>query len=419
MRKYNLIVVGGGLTGVCASIAAAREGLDVLLIEKSGVLGGAMSNSQVYPFMRYWTFDNESKTKKYLSGGIFREMLNIQEEQFQNSNDICFSPQNFKFILDDMIQDAGVDVLFHTTLYDVSKLDRKIESIKVIAGSQKLVFEADYFIDSTGDGNLFYMAGCDYMLGRESDNLCQPMTTCFRMSGVDIELFHSETDMIQKMYKEYQNAGKIYNPREDVLCFTGIGDGIVHFNTTRIVKLNPTDPFDLSRAEIAARKQIAEIVKFLKEVSPAFKNSDIISIASDIGVRESRKLRGEHVLTVDELKNCIKFEDGIALCNYDIDIHNPAGSGTSHYFFGPGEYYSIPYRSLLPVEFDNLLVAGRCVSATHEAQASLRIMPVCACMGEAAGTAVAVARKTNTNTHTLNTNLLRKTLKENGAIIEI
>lgn len=419
MRKYNLIVVGGGLTGVCASIAAAREGLDVLLIEKSGVLGGAMSNSQVYPFTRYWTFDNESKTKKYLSGGIFREMLNIQEERFQNSSDICFSPQNFKFILDDMIQDASVDVLFHTTLYDISKLDRKIESIKVIAGSQKLVFEADYFIDSTGDGNLFYMAGCDYMLGRESDNLCQPMTTCFRMSGVDMELFHSEIDMIQKMYKEYQNAGKISNPREDVLYFTGIGDGIVHFNTTRIVKLNPTDPFDLSRAEIAARKQIAEIVKFFKEVSPAFKNSNIISIASDIGVRESRKLRGEHVLNVDELKNCIKFEDGIALCNYDIDIHNPAGSGTSHYFFGAGEYYSIPYRSLLPVEFDNLLVAGRCVSATHEAQASLRIMPVCACMGEAAGTAVAVARKTNTNTHTLNTNLLRKTLKENGAIIEI
>ena len=318
-----------------------------------------------------------------------------------------------------MTQDAGVDVLFHTTLYDISKLDRKIESIKVIAGSQKLVFEADYFIDSTGDGNLFYMAGCDYMLGRESDNLCQPMTTCFRMSGVDMELFYSEIDMIQKMYKEYQNAGKISNPREDVLFFTGIGDGIVHFNTTRIVKLNPTDPFDLSRAEIAARKQIAEIVKFFKEVSPAFKNSNIISIASDIGVRESRKLRGEHVLTVDELKNCTKFEDGIALCNYDIDIHNPAGSGTSHYFFGAGEYYSIPYRSLLPVEFDNLLVAGRCVSATHEAQASLRIMPVCACMGEAAGTAVAVARKTNTNTHTLNTNLLRKTLKENGAIIEI
>ena len=419
MRKYNLIVVGGGLTGVCASIAAAREGLDVLLIEKSGVLGGAMSNSLVYPFMSYWTFVIESKTKKYLSGGIFREMLNIQEEQFQNSSDIFFSPQNFKIILDDMTQDAGVDVLFHTTLYDISKLDRKIESIKVIAGSQKLVFEADYFIDSTGDGNLFYMAGCDYMLGRESDNLCQPMTTCFRMSGVDMELFYSEIDMIQKMYKEYQNAGKISNPREDVLFFAGIGDGIVHFNTTRIVKLNPTDPFDLSRAEIAARKQIAEIVKFFKEVSPAFKNSNIISIASDIGVRESRKLRGEHVLTVDELKNCTKFEDGIALCNYDIDIHNPAGSGTSHYFFGAGEYYSIPYRTLLPVEFDNLLVAGRCVSATHEAQASLRIMPVCACMGEAAGTAVAVARKTNTNTHTLNTNLLRKTLKENGAIIEI
>lgn len=419
MKKYNLIVVGGGLSGVCASIAAARAGLDVLLIEKSGALGGAMSNSLVYPFMRYWTFDKETKAKQYLSGGIFKEMLNMQEEQFLNTSDSCFSPEEFKFILDDMTQDANVDVLFHATLYDISKVDRKIESIKIIAGSQKVEFSADYFIDTTGDGNLFYMAGCDYMLGRESDNLCQPMTTCFRMSGVDMDLLHSEAGNIQKLYKEYQNAGKLSNPREDVLFFTGIGDGIVHFNTTRIVKLNPTDPFDVSKAEKASRKQINEIVKFLKEVSPAFKNSNIISIASDIGVRESRKLCGEHILTVDELKNCTKFEDGIALCNYDIDIHNPSGSGTSHYYFDAGEYYSIPYRTLLPKEFDNLLVAGRCVSATHEAQASLRIMPVCACMGEAAGTAIAVAEKTNTNTHTLDTNILREVLKSNGAILEI
>ena len=199
----------------------------------------------------------------------------------------------------------------------------------------------------------------------------------------------------------------------------GIGEGILHFNTTRIIKLDPTNPFDVSKAEKTARMQIAEIVNFLKDVSPAFKNSSIISIASDIGVRESRKLRGEHILTGQELKNCTKFEDGIALGNYDIDIHNPSGSGTSHYFFKPGEYYSIPYRSLLPKELDNLLVAGRCISATHEAQASTRIMPICTCIGEAAGVAVAVAKNTNTNTHTLNTQLLRKSLKENGAILEI
>ena len=330
-----------------------------------------------------------------------------------------FNPEYFKFILDELTQDAGVDVLFHAVLYDVMKDDRRIKSIKVIAGSEKFSLSADFFIDTTGDGNLFYMAGCDYALGRESDNLCQPMTTCFRMSGVDIERFNAEKENIQKLYKEYQNARKISNPRENILYFLGIGEGIMHFNTTRIIKRNPTDPFDVSKAEKAARGQILELVNFLKEVSPAFKNSNIISIASDIGVRESRKLRGEYILTEEELKNCTKFEDGIALGNYDIDIHNPAGSGTSHYYFKAGEYYSIPYRSLLPKEFDNLLVAGRCISATHEAQASVRIMPICACMGEAAGLAIAIAKQTNTNAHTLDSDILREKLKSNGAIIEI
>lgn len=419
MKKYDVVVVGGGLSGVAASVAAAREGSSVLLVEKSGVLGGAMSNSLVYPFMPYWTTDKETKEKKYLSGGIFREMLDRQKAQGINTNDMNFSPEYFKFVLDDMTSEAKVDVLFHAVLSDVEASGRNIEKISVVAGSEKFDIEADFFIDTTGDGNLFYLAGCDYKLGRAADNLCQPMTTCFRMSGVDEKCFDAERGNIQKLYEEHQKSGKILNPREDILTFSGIGNGIVHFNTTRIIKLNPTDPFDVSKAEKAARAQIFELVSFLKKVSPAFKNSTIISIASEIGIRESRKLVGEHVLTEEELKNCTKFEDGIALGNYDIDIHNPSGSGTSHYYFKPGEYYSIPYRSLLPKEFDNLLVAGRCISATHEAQASVRIMPICTCMGQAAGLAATLAQKTTKNTHTLDTDLLRKSLKENGAILEI
>lgn len=419
MKSYDLIIVGGGLTGVCASVAASRAGLKVLLTEKSGTLGGAMSNSLVYPFMAYWTNNKETNEKQYLSGGIFREMLDKQKVYGIDKDDMNFSPEHFKFILDEITTDAGVDVLFHTVLYDVVKEERSIKSIRVISGSEKMELNADYFIDTTGDGNLFYMAGCDYTLGRASDNLCQPMTTCFRMSGVDTKLFIEEKANIQKLYKEYQSKGDITNPREDILVFFGIGEGIVHFNTTRIIKLNPTDPFDVSKAEKDARAQIVELTRFLKMVSPAFKNSTIISIASDIGIRESRKLCGEYILTEEDLKECKKFDDGIALGNYDIDIHNPSGSGTSHYYFKPGEYYSIPYRSLLPKEFDNMLVAGRCISATHEAQASVRIMPICACMGEAAGTAIAVAKKTGTDTHSLDTKILKETLKVNSAILEI
>ncbi len=425
MNNYDLIVIGGGLSGVAASLSAKRAGLKVLLIEKSGALGGAMSNCLVYPFMRFWTNDKETNEKIFLSGGIFREMLNRQRDIYKILSDSGhtveweFSPEHFKLMLDDMICQSGVDVLFHAHLCDVTTVNRAIKGVNVIAGSKKLYLEADFFIDTTGNGDLFCMAGCNYTLGRSKDNLCQPMTTCFRMSGVDIDLYKKEKEMINKLYKEKQASGEITNPREDILVFQGIGDGILHFNTTRIVKLNPTDPFDVSKAEFEARKQIYEIVKFLKSVSQAFKNSTIISIASDIGIRESRKLCGEHILSGEDLINCTKFEDGIALGCYDLDIHNPEGSGTSHHFFAPGEYYSIPYRSLLPKEYDNLLVAGRCLSATHEAQAAVRIMPICTCMGEAAGTAVSIAKNTGTNTHTIDTQLLRKTLKQNGAILDI
>lgn len=419
MKKYDLIVVGGGLTGVAAAVSAAREGMQVLLLEKAGALGGAMSNCFVYPFMKYWTNAPKSGEKKYLSGGIFAEMRDRQKKYQVEIDDKYFKPEYFKMVLDDMVLEAGVDVLFHANVYDVCVKERQIAGVQVIAGSEKMTLTADFYIDATGDGNLFYLAGCDYALGRPSDGFCQPMTTCFRVSGVDVELFKQERPGLQMLYAQQQAEGKITNPRENILCFFGIGEGIVHFNTTRVIKLNPTNPWDVSKAEMMARQQVAEMMRFLKENAKSCRNCELVSIASDIGVRESRKLRGEHILTEEELKNCTKFDDGITLGNYDIDIHNPAGAGTSHYYFKDGEYYSIPYRSLLPKEVDNLLVAGRCISATHEAQASVRIMPICACMGEAAGTAVAVAQKKGENTRTVCVKEIRERLLANGVILSV
>ncbi len=169
---------------------------------------------------------------------------------------------------------------------------------------------------------------------------------------------------------------------------------------------------------MTARKQICEMMKFLRENSLAFKNSTIINSATHIGIRESRKLIGEYVLTGEDLINCVDFPDTIALGCYCIDIHNPEGSGTTIHELKPGEYYKIPYRSLLPREYDNLLVAGRCLSANQEAHSAVRIMPICCCMGEAARTAIGVAVKTNTNTHTLSIDILRQKLRDNGAKID-
>jgi hypothetical protein len=237
------------------------------------------------------------------------------------------------------------------------------------------------------------------------------------MSGVDLDLFTEERPRLQVLYKEKQARGEIKNPRENILVFFGVGEDVLHFNSTRVVMLDPTNPFDVSKAEVMARKQIHELISFLKENSNAFHESTLISVAINIGVRESRKLRGVHILTGDELINCIRFEDSIALGNYDIDIHSPTGTGTSHRYFAEGEYYTIPYRSLLPKEYDNLLVAGRCISATHEAQASFRVMPFCSALGQAAGAAIALSVKDNTDIRSIDIQKLRAKLRNEGFVI--
>lgn len=423
MKKYDLIVVGGGLTGVAAAVAAGREGLSVLLVEQSGSLGGAINNNLVYPFMRYWT-DKPDGERKWLSAGIFKEIFERTSELCKPGSNTDFGPEHMKLVLDEMAVEAGVELLFHATLFKAVTEGRTVKSILAATKAGEMELAADFFIDATGDGDLLAFAGCQFQLGRERDGLCQPMTTCFRLANIYPDRFGPEgkaglRKLLNAAYTKAKAEGRIDNPREDILWFRGaaLGDSIGHFNTTRVVKLDPTDPFQVSKAEVMARRQVLELVEFLKEY-PAFEDAILVSVASSIGVRESRKLKGVHILNAQELKDCTRFEDSIALGNYDIDIHNPEGSGTSHYYFAPGDYYTIPYRCLLPKEFDNLLTGGRCISATHEAQASVRIMPICATTGQAAGTAAAVAKATNTNAHTVDIKKVQALLRQNGAAID-
>ncbi|MBO4325741.1 MAG: FAD-dependent oxidoreductase [Clostridia bacterium] len=409
MKKYDLIVVGGGIAGIAAAVSAAREGSSVLLIERTGQLGGAMSFSLVYPFMLYFTKDSE---RRILCGGIFTEM----RERFEKYGEKSW--EFYKFVFDDMVTETGVQVLFHTTVFEVMSEGRKIVSVSAATKSGVQTFEADNYIDASGDGELMYLAGCDYQLGRETDNLCQPLTTCFRLGNVDIDLFLKEKPALNALYDRLRKEGKLRNPRENILVFTGLGKNVLHLNTTRVIKHDPTDAFSISDAEMEGRRQVYEMFRFLKENSGACRDAELIAVASHIGVRESRKLRGEHVLTADEIKNMTDFEDTIAVGNYEIDIHNPEGTGTTLYYFNGGEYYRIPYRSLLPKEYDNLLVAGRCLSATHEAHSAVRIMPICACLGQAAGVAMAIARKTGTGTHSVDVALIRSRLKELGSVVD-
>lgn len=415
MKKFDVLVAGGGFAGTAAAISAARGGKKVILFDKFNAPGGAAAVNLVTPFMPYWTINKERNKREYLTGGIFSEIVGKLRELGAMEGDDKFSDEYLKLVLNRMIKEAGVTVLYHAYLKDVEKEGKSIKSVTLSALGQDIKITADTFIDATGDGVLSYLAGCSFMLGRKGDNLCQPMTLCFRVANVDVGRFYAEMPEMQKLYKEKQSSGEIRNPRENILTFVVPAKGIIHFNTTRVVKLNPTDPFDVTEAEFAAREQVFELFDLLKASFSSMKDADLIMTAAGIGVRESRMIEGEHILTANDLKECTKFPDSVARGNYDIDIHNPEGTGTSHYYFAPGEYYTIPYRSLTVKDADNLLVAGRCISADHEAQASIRIMPICASTGEAAGIAASLAP--GGKVKEVDIKALRERLTASGALI--
>ena len=414
MKKYDVAVIGGGFAGVAAALAAARGCVKVLLVEKSNCLGGAAAGNLVNPFMGTRTVLNGEKFD--LSKGIFDEIRTLMNERGAMKGDL-FLEEELKYILNELLLDAGVELLFHAYIHRVDMDGNRVKAVSVATRSGELLIEADYFIDATGDAQTAYLAGCPTTLGREPDHLCQPMTLCFRVGNADVEKFYASSERFQKAYKDALEAGELTNPRENVLVFKNPVPNVLHFNTTRVVKRNPTDPFDVTEAEILARRQVYEIYDLLKKHADGLENSFLMMTAMEIGVRESRMIVGDYVLTEADCKACTHFEDGIAACNYEIDIHNPEDTGTSHYFFGPSEYYTIPYRCLIPKGADNMLVAGRCISSDHGAQASYRIMPTVCCLGQAAGTAIAIAAKGKTDVRGVDIGALRKKLVDAGAFI--
>lgn len=420
---YDVLVIGGGFAGTAAAIAAARLGKRVRLIEQYNCLGGAASYDLVMPFMPYSTRDPQSGEELVLSRGLFGEILcrlrelgGMRKEPW--GKDTYFDNEILKLVLNRMALEAGVELLFQTRLTEAERVGNAIRAVTVsnVSGLQRLT--ADFYIDATGDANLTAAAGFPFRLGRESDGLCQPMTLCFRVGNVDPDLYEACRGEINPLYQRLHREGRFRNPRENVLYFHTLRDNILHFNTTRVTGFDPTNAEDITRAEIEAREQVFELVSFLRENFEAFRHCQLLSTGMQIGVRESRRILGAYTLTQEDLLALTKFEDGIAACNYDIDIHDPAGGGTSHHYFAPGTYYTVPYRALIPQDSENLLVAGRCISATHEAQASLRIMPVCCNLGEAAGIAAALACESGCSVGRIDVSRLRARLRQNGAFIE-
>lgn len=416
MKEYDIIVAGGGLAGVAAAIGGAREGKKVLLIEKYGCLGGAACHNLVNPFMKYWrVVDGE---RDILNAGVFAEVVqSLDEKKALKQNGMLFHEEYLKLVLDELTKKYGVEVLFHTAVIGAKCADGAVEEITVSNKSGVYGVKAKAYIDCTGDGDLCAQAGFAYEVGDGEGN-CQPMTLCFNIGGVPYGDRHyvEVRRGVKELYKEWQAQGKIKNPREDVLIFHSILPNTLHFNSTRIIKKSPLNAEDVTKAEIEAREQMFELVNFLKDNFELFKDSYLINSAPVIGVRESRRIIGEYQMTAEDVLGCKKFEDGIARGNYPVDIHNPNGTGTKLQALPPDGYYNIPLGALIPKGAKNVLVAGRCISATHEAQASIRIMPITCCIGEGAGVAAATALSEGVEIANVDIQKVQAKLTENGAL---
>lgn len=408
--KTQVLVSGGGPGGIAAAVAAARNGAETLLVERYGFLGGMATAGLVNPFMTWHA------GKEQIIHGIFQEILDRLKAKggLNPERASIFDPETFKIVADEICLESGVKLLLHSFVSGVSVTGSRIDSVHVTNKPNGRTISAEMYIDATGDADLAYMAGVPCEKGRESDGLTQPMTLNFRMSGVDVDRMPPR-DQINELFLKTKQEGRVDCPRENVLLFNTTREGEIHFNTTRVTRADGTDAASLTRAEIESRRQVQQLVEFLRTDVSGFENAYLQLTGTQIGIRESRRIVGEYVMTVEDVLEGRKFDDRIARGSYPVDIHNPDGAGTVIRHLRPGESYDIPYRSIVPLKIDNLLIAGRPISTTHEALSSTRVMPICCAVGEAAGTAAALCVRGNKTPRELDVRALQQALVAQGA----
>jgi len=425
-RTYDIIVIGGGPSGANAGIAAARAGHKVLVVEKHSFLGGSLTAMGVGPMMSFHNPAGEQVVMGQAEELIQRLMRkNASHGHIPDSVTYCstvtpFDSEALKIELETMLLEAGADLLYHTHFAGAEKDDSgQVSAITLCnkAGLQR--YEAKVFVDATGDGDLSAALGAKFAIGRPGDNATQPMTMNLKIGNVDMAAVRQsvfddpddfefdlgaeeglrrlkETPRVSlkaytKTWKAAKERGEVDVPREFVLFFETATPGVVIVNTSRIQGLDGTNPYDLSKAEVIGRKQNLQIFHFLKTHCKGFENAIRMDGAAQIGIRETRRIEGLYTMTAEDVLNETQFPDPIALGGYPIDIHSPDKVETNSNHLADNTKYQISMRCLLPKQPNNLIVAGRCISATHEAMAAFRVRPIAMAIGQAAGTMAAVA----------------------------
>ena len=444
--EADIVVVGGGSAGVTCAIAAARSGCSVILVEKYGFLGGTAAASMVGPMATFHT-----KSGKQIIKGIPEEIVQkliesggspgyVKDTIGACSTYVPFEPEFLKLVLLAAAKNSGVKLLFHGWFFETIQKGNEILGLKVVTKGGTAILKGKIFIDASGDGDVAAAAEVPFSMG-DQNSIPQPMTLIFKLGRVNQQdvveyiLKHPDEFYPGTLFEELKTSsyigvsgffsqwkkglqtGEIQIPRDRILFFSGVRKGEVMINTTRIIHKNPLNPWDLSEAEQEGREQVLSLIRFLKKYIPGFQDCVLVQTAIQVGIRESRRIHGEYTLTEEDVLNGKKFETGIAKGAYPVDIHDPSGKGIILKQIGGDGSYDIPFQCLIPLKISNLLIAGRCLSATHEALGSCRIQATAMATGQAAGTAAASSVMERKELRKISLQKVRKILTETGAVV--
>jgi 2-polyprenyl-6-methoxyphenol hydroxylase-like FAD-dependent oxidoreductase len=417
----RVVVVGGGSSGCAAAVAAARAGAEVQLIERWPFLGG--TGAAVLD--TFYGFYTPGEKARKVVGGIPDEVVEFMAERdavierpntYGAGTGITYDPELLKVAWDTLLAEAGVRVLLYSFVVDAQSHDGRVASVSVAnkAGLQDV--EAEVFVDASGDADVLARAGGAFeAIGSLAP--VQSLTTTFRVGNVDMARATAvPKDELWALMRDANQSGRFSLPREEGSVHITPYDGFMVTNMARLFVEDPTDPVRLSAAEAEGRRQALEYARFLRECVPGYERSVFVNFSTFIGVRETRRIEGAYRLTREDVLDARRFDDEIALCGAPIEEHH-AGADTRWEYVADGGVYGVPYRCLVPRDLDGLLVAGRCLSATHDAHASVRSIGQCMATGRAAGTAAAMAAANGGTPRDVDTARLRTALQELGAVL--
>ncbi|TBL70394.1 FAD-dependent oxidoreductase [Paenibacillus thalictri] len=445
IAEPDVLVVGGGPAGIGAAVAAARNGAKVLLVERYGFVGGNLTVAMVNPMFTFHDV-NGKQVIRGVAGELVDRLVSktvspghVTDLTFDNASMSPFDPEGMKLVLFELLQEAGVELLLHSTFASAyTDGSGNVTTVIVENKSGRQAICPKLVIDCSADADVVARVGAPFIKGRETDGAMQPVTLFYRVAGVNIPnlkawmkqnrhlLKDAPTDEeidaqnalaflgMKEIIKEAMERGeypKDAAPR--ILMYELPQEGQFAINCTRLQGIDGTDVFDLTRAEMETRYQAWAVTEFMKRYIGGFEQAYVLDTGVQVGVRETRHIVGDYTMTEQDVLSSRAFLDGIACGTFAIDIHPPEGE--QQVFTGSGKaVYEIPYRSLLPQGLDNLLVAGRSVSATHNAFGSVRVMATAMGIGQGAGTAAALALAGNLTTRQVDVKLVRSRLLEQG-----